>query len=286
MEFQRPDLLTTLKLLQAYGIPVQTILDIGAAEGAFFPLRWQAGIYLKADHFFIDAMEENKPLYEKVAAHYGGGYEICALANLNGEIELSIDPGFYNTHIGGIQPSQTTYGKRRVPVRPLDDVVRAHNLQGPFLVKMDVQGAELDVLRGATETLRQASIVTLEAQVCLFRDTLLDHMAYLRSQGFVLYDITNLSYYQSDFTLYQCLATFIPQRLDFRKMAPHSDPAVAEQERQRLEARRQQVCQTVEQMCATRAAQSPVANPVHVVVQQSPDSPVNAPSFSSGARPL
>lgn len=263
MEFQRPDVLTTLKLLQVYGLPVQTILDIGAAEGSFFPLRHQAELYLDASHFFIDAMEENKPAYEMVAAGFGGGYEICALANLRGEIELSIDPGFYNTHIGGIQPSQTAYGKRRVPVRPLDDVVRAHGLRGPFLLKLDVQGAELDVLRGATETLREATIVTLEAQVCHFRDTLLDHMTFLRANGFVLYDITNLSYYQSDHTLYQCLATFIPQRLDFRRMTPHQDPARAEQEKLRLQDRRRQVWYAVEQMCRARASH-PSPEPVAV----------------------
>lgn len=256
MEFQRPDLLTTLKLLQAHGVPVHTVLDIGAAEGSFFPLRWQAELYLQASHFFIDAMEENRPLYEKVVAGYGGGYEICALANLTGEIELSVDPGFYNTHLGGIQPGQATYASRRVPVRPLDSVVRAHNLQGPFLLKMDVQGAELDVLRGATETLREASVVTLEAQVCHFRDTLIDHMSYLRSQGFVLYDLTNLAYYESDFTLYQCLATFIPQRLDFRKMNPYRDPAKAEEERLRLQDRRRQVWLAVERMCHGRAVPS------------------------------
>ncbi len=257
MEFQRPDLLTSLKLLQAHGLPVQTILDIGAAEGSFFALRGQAEIYLQAEHFFIDAMEENKPLYEKVEASYGGGHEICALANLTGEIELSIDPGFYNTHIGGIQPGQATYGKRRVPVRPLDEVVRARRLSGPFLLKLDVQGAELDVLRGATETLQQASIVALEAQVCHFRDTLVDHMNFLRSQGFLLYDITNPAYYQSDFTFYQCLATFIAQRYDFRKMVPHLDPAKAEEERLRLQERRRNVSRAVEQMCAARGPRQP-----------------------------
>ena len=80
MQYQRNELITTLKLLQAYGMPVSTVLDIGAAEGAFFPLRWQGELYPAAQHFFIDAMEENKPLYEKVAASFGGGYEICALA--------------------------------------------------------------------------------------------------------------------------------------------------------------------------------------------------------------
>lgn len=263
MEIQRSDLLTTLRLLQAYGIPVSQVLDIGAAEGSFFLLRAQAGCYPQASHFFIDAMEENKPMYERVERAFGGGHEICALANLSGEIELSVDPGYYNTHIGGVQPEQAQYTRRRAPVRRLDEVVKRRGLRGPFLVKLDVQGAELDVLRGAAETLKQTNIVTLEAQMCLFQDTLLDHANFLRQQGFVLYDLTNLAYYQTDFTLYQCLATFIPARLDFRKNEPNPD--LERVSREMLRGRRKQVWEQVEKMCAARESQLGAAPRIHVV---------------------
>ena len=223
------------------------------------------GCYPQASYLLIDAMEENRTLFERVSRAFGGGHSICALSNMQGEIELSVDPGFYNTHIGGLQAEQAQYARRRVPVRPLDEVVKRHGLQGPFLLKLDVQGAELDVLRGAVETLKQTNIVTLEAQLCLFRDTLIDHSNFLRAHGFVLYDLTNLSYYQSDFTLYQCLATFIPERLEFRKNEPFRDVERERAERERLRERRTQVTEAVDSLCAAREAQTGHAPRIHVV---------------------
>lgn len=250
MQLQRADAVCSLLLLQGKGLAASTVIDAGAAEGSFFLLRGEAGIYPDAHHFFIDAMEENVPVYEMVARRYPTSHEICALANIDGETELRIDPGVYNTHVGGLQPDLPGYSCRRVLVRTLDRLCRERpGLRPPYLLKIDVQGGELDVLRGASEVLESTSIIVLEAQICLFRDTLTDIMAYLYRRGFVLYDLTNLSYYRSDGTLYQCNAVFIPKHLDFRRMEPWSDAGQREEERRSLGARQQFIRQRLAEVC-------------------------------------
>lgn len=227
------------------------MVDIGSAEGAFFLIRGEVGLYPDARHFFVDAMEENVPLYDRVARSFPAAHAIAAAANLYGETEIRVDPGAYNTHIHGLQPDQESYTRRSVPVRTLDRLCREREeLAGPYLIKIDVQGGELDVLRGAEQVLSSTSIIVLEAQICLFRDTLPDIVQLLRLRGFALYDITNLSYYQSDGTLYQCLAVFIAQKHDFRKMDPWGDPRQEKAVHDQLAARRRHIRMSVEAVCA------------------------------------
>jgi hypothetical protein len=45
-------------------------------------------------------------------------------------------------------------------------------------------------------------------------------LGFMQGAGWTLYDITNLGYYRSDSTFYQCYATFIPKSMDFRKNTP------------------------------------------------------------------
>ena len=79
--------------------------------------------------------------------------------------------------------------------------------------------------------------------------------------------MTNMAYYQSDFTLYQCLATFIPERLDFRKNEPFRDAERERAERARLRERRTQVTQAADVMCAAREAEMGHAPRIHVVAK-------------------
>ena len=74
-----------------------------------------------------------------------------------------------------------------VDVRRLDDLISAEDVSHPILMKIDVQGAELDVLRGASglldavrDILVECSLVELYAGQPLLDDTIL----FARDRGF------------------------------------------------------------------------------------------------------
>jgi FkbM family methyltransferase len=234
----RPNHNASLYLLQQRGFTANTFIDIGAAEGAYFAYRHGMGLFPAARHFFIDAMRENEPGYRRLASKFGIGYEITALSCLEGEALLRIDPDFYNTHVEHLQPATEYEGTRRVPVSTLDSVVVRHALQPPFAIKLDVQGGELDVLRGSLRTLDEAVLVTSEIQIFSERDTLVDLLGFMQGIGWALYDLTDLAYYPSDSTFYQCYATFIPRSMDFRKNSVWCTPEQKKEIMSALRARR------------------------------------------------
>jgi FkbM family methyltransferase len=244
----RPNNMMSLLLLQQHGFTAGTLIDIGAAEGSFFLFRDQANVFPAARYFLIDAMQENEAGYRKLAAKFNVGYEITALSCMEGEVVMRIDPDFYNTHVDHLQPGTSYENSRRVPVSMLDRVVERHSLQPPFVLKLDVQGGELDVLRGALRTLEETVIVTSEIQIFPERDSLTDLLSFMQGMGWVLYDITNLSYYPSDSTFYQCYATFIPKSMDFRKNTPWCAPEQLKDALKTLQARRTQTLKAIDDL--------------------------------------
>lgn len=83
--------------------------------------------------------------------------------------------------------------RRPVQTVRLDDVP---NCPEPDFIKLDIQGAELQVLQSGTRCLRQASVLEVEVEfVELYRDQPLfgDIQCFLRSQGFVFHKFIDVA---------------------------------------------------------------------------------------------
>jgi hypothetical protein len=80
--------------------------------------------------------------------------------------------------------------REKVDVVRLDDIVKARKLPWPDLIKLDVQGYELEVLKGAADAIQHAKAAILEVSFveyyqgqCFF-DGVVEHMA---KSGFLIY---------------------------------------------------------------------------------------------------
>ncbi len=169
----------------------QTLIDIGVAQGT--PEFYR--VNTDADLFLIDPIEEFKPFFERILSRRRGGYEFCAVGSTPGELEVTYDPSrprvtsALTRATGAPGPSGN---KRTVPVKTLDTIVDAHDLTAPFGIKIDTEGFELEVIKGAERTLANTAFVIAETSISQrFENgyTFWDFLETMHNHGFVVDNI-------------------------------------------------------------------------------------------------
>lgn len=171
-------------------LDVGLVVDVGANQGQFGQeLRWEGwrGPIVSFEPL-TDAFERLK----RVRDSSWGAYRV-ALGSSAGTAMLNRSRNSWSSSFLPVtsrhlqaSPGSAYTGAERVTMRTLD----SFELQGRIYLKVDVQGYELQVLEGATRTLRDA-VVALELE--LSTRSLYEGQALLgemldaaRSQGFVL----------------------------------------------------------------------------------------------------
>lgn len=157
-----------LKKMKGDGVEPFVIYDIGACV-----LHWTnvaKSVWPNSNIYCFEAMDSSEPIFieNKVPYHIGllsdvDGKDITFYQNdthpggnsyyrENEQFNAEVDKYFNDSHI------------RHYKSITLDSVVAAKNFPPPDMIKMDVQGAELDVLKGATQTLKSVKHLILELQ--------------------------------------------------------------------------------------------------------------------------
>jgi FkbM family methyltransferase len=203
-----------LKLLAGKGLRYRTVIDLGCADGHFFVQHYGLGMFAGAVPVNVDA----NPVYESslkaIRDTLGGHYVIAAASDRGGEIELTLGSHpYWSSLLNESDPywqrmNRLHTGTLKVPAVTVDSLVGQFALQPPFLIKLDIQGAELAVLKGARETLRETDVIICEIDLVEFHR--LDRV--MTKEGFSLFDITELRRLAD-----QSLSWFYPIYLNLRQ---------------------------------------------------------------------
>ena len=98
----------------------------------------------------------SEALDEVVGGNANLTYEICAAAEQDGTASF-----LASAPTGGAVVTGSA-GTVTIPARSIDSLSAERNWDGPFLLKFDTHGVELDILAGATETLQRTALVMME----------------------------------------------------------------------------------------------------------------------------
>ena len=200
-----------LRQIRDRGLKIGMAVDGGAATGEW--TREFKNIYPDSQILCIEPRSEAQPDLKKLASDFSGIHLAQTLiGERTGPIEF---------HVNGDQSSmfQALSGfvndqKVTLEMTTLDALIKKLQLPFPDLIKLDLQGAELKALTGATECLAHAQAVLLELSfVPLRKDWPLigDAIPFMKERGFVCYDITGLWHRPLDGALAQGDFVFLKQ---------------------------------------------------------------------------
>lgn len=176
-----------LDLLQPHISP-HTVIDVGVATGTpelYRAFRGVAWLLVEANPLFQEALNALAEQLDAVVEPV-----FCGAERSQTTFNVFSDP----RKSSALQPVRDLQLAERitVPVEPLDALVDKHALPAPFVLKIDVEGAELDVLRGASGTLAHCDAVIVEASVMPRFEggaEFADVVCALQQAGFAVFDI-------------------------------------------------------------------------------------------------
>lgn len=201
-----PHMTFGLMALAQRGFMPATIVDIGAFQG-----EWSRGVNQIWPNSRIVMVEPNVASHPDLARF---AKEINA--ELIGEL-LGAEDGLsvpFNVMGSGssIMPERSGVPRRTEPrrLRTLDSLLR--NVKAPGLLKIDAQGYELQILKGAVQVLPSFEIVLLEVAIIEINEgaPLLDEVVlFMKGRGFVAYDILQIHRRPLDGALNQVDIAFV-----------------------------------------------------------------------------
>jgi FkbM family methyltransferase len=199
-----------LEVLKGRGLKVDNVIDVGVFQDTV-ELRTA---FPDSFHLLFEPLAHFAPVIEHNYRDVDHRLLIAAASATPGQGHLQLlrhnGPSAEVTHSQLLfqDPGPDAEGEiLPIPIVRVDDTVKAEGLQGNMLLKIDVDGRDMDVLQGCEGILDQVDVVVIE---CLFL-AWIDRASFLTDRGFRLVDVVDLLYYDDMF--WQMDLVFISKRL-------------------------------------------------------------------------
>ena len=197
--------------LKTLNFNIQTVIDVGVGRGTE-SLYQGIGV---ADYYLVEPVPDDNGIVQKIAHRLNGKFFNIAASDTDGEIDFYQHDDITGSSIlKQIEVENQLNGSLiKVPTKRLDTII-TKSLKGPCLLKIDTQGSELAVLRGAEGILKQIDMIVCEVSFHEFRHNapeVTEVIIAMNDFGYVPYEILEGHYRSVDNALAQVDIVFVRQ---------------------------------------------------------------------------
>jgi FkbM family methyltransferase len=219
--FQVPTSEWSLENMRRLGFRPSSAVDIGAYKG-----EWTVAtkhIFPEASFLMLEAQQARQPDLEAVKQSHGPGidYRIALLGPENRDDVVFNEYPKETTGCSMLSDWRGSFtNKVHCRMRTLDTVLAEAGVAKVDLIKLDVQGYELEVLQGAPKVLSEVQAILMEVSLIdLYQKNPLLHdvVAFMQRHQFVAYDISALMRRPLDQAMAQLDVIFVPQHSPLRQ---------------------------------------------------------------------
>ena len=213
--FDVPEIPRALARLKTQGLRPRVIYDVGAYQGDF--ALTCIDVWPEANIVCFEPLPHRIPDLKKLARRRPsitvnptllGAAERDAVQLFTAETASSV-------LVESAAPQRNSISCRQTTI----DAVAARMGEFPDLIKIDVQGYELEVLKGATESLPHAAAILAEINLLdIHNDVplLADIVSWLADRSFVTFEICGLARRPLDKAMWQADFVFVPTNSPLR----------------------------------------------------------------------
>lgn len=216
------DVRSFLEDLKARGFSPRGILDVGANRGDWSQMAlW---VFPSAKTVMIEPQDEVEPFLKKLAdSDPRFRYFKCGAGREAGELFQTIWEDTYGSSFAVEKNEELIKSGKQRPtqIRTIDDMLsELGDSFHPDLVKIDIQGFEIEALMGGSALFERAELIILETSLLSRHATwppTRQVIEFMGGKGFEIYDITSFLRKPSDGSLGQVDFAFVKDHGRFRE---------------------------------------------------------------------
>lgn len=207
------NMLMLLEDLKERGLNCKSILDVGANKTSWSKMAKK--IFPDAWVYLIEPQIEMLGYMESFCKEFeNSNYFLVAAGAKEGFLTLTIwDDLEGSSLIPKPDENLKISGKQRqVEIKVIDDLIESSKIKLPELIKLDIQGFELEALRGAKKTFGYTEVYILEVSMFSsdeMQPMLSDVVTFMLERDYVVYDFPGFLRRPLDGALGQCDICFV-----------------------------------------------------------------------------